>query len=163
MAQQPITDEERQRTYRRFADQFRASTTMPGAVEIEPRGLRELHWHSQHGRRGQYYNRGQGRMGVFGASGQRARRLPGWRCRVRAVRNGHYVENTGSSPLRFLEMFKSSYYADVSLDQWNRSDGRTNWSRRTSNRPAHAGTPSEKRRSRSCPFSRLEIQMEDGF
>ena len=31
---------------------------------------------------------------------------------------GHYIENTGTTPLRFLEMFKSSYYADVSLDQW---------------------------------------------
>jgi oxalate decarboxylase len=31
---------------------------------------------------------------------------------------GHYVENTGSAPLRFLEIFKSSYYADVSLNQW---------------------------------------------
>jgi oxalate decarboxylase len=31
---------------------------------------------------------------------------------------GHYVENTGTSTLRFLEMFKSSYYADVSLNQW---------------------------------------------
>ena len=30
----------------------------------------------------------------------------------------HYVENTGSAPLRFLEIFKSSYYADVSLNQW---------------------------------------------
>ncbi len=31
---------------------------------------------------------------------------------------GHYVENTGTAPLRFLEMFKSSYFADVSLNQW---------------------------------------------
>jgi len=31
---------------------------------------------------------------------------------------GHYIENTASQPLRFLEMFKSSYDADVSLDQW---------------------------------------------
>jgi oxalate decarboxylase len=31
---------------------------------------------------------------------------------------GHYIENTGTEPLRFLEMFKSSYYADLSLDQW---------------------------------------------
>ena len=31
---------------------------------------------------------------------------------------GHYIENTGDTTLRFLEMFKSSYYADVSLDQW---------------------------------------------
>jgi oxalate decarboxylase len=31
---------------------------------------------------------------------------------------GHYIENTGTTPLRFLEVFKSSYYADVSLNQW---------------------------------------------
>jgi oxalate decarboxylase len=31
---------------------------------------------------------------------------------------GHYIENTGTTPLRFLEMFKSSYYADLSLDTW---------------------------------------------
>ena len=31
---------------------------------------------------------------------------------------GHYIENTGDTPLRFLEMFKSSYYADLSLNQW---------------------------------------------
>jgi len=31
---------------------------------------------------------------------------------------GHYIENTGNTTLRFLEVFKSDYYADVSLDQW---------------------------------------------
>ncbi len=31
---------------------------------------------------------------------------------------GHYIENTGNTPLRFLEIFKSSYYADLSLDTW---------------------------------------------
>ncbi|HLI06059.1 MAG TPA: hypothetical protein VKV40_05770 [Ktedonobacteraceae bacterium] len=31
---------------------------------------------------------------------------------------GHYIENTGSTTLRFLEMFKSDRYADVSLKQW---------------------------------------------
>jgi oxalate decarboxylase len=31
---------------------------------------------------------------------------------------GHYVENTGDEPLRFLEMFRSPYFADVSLSQW---------------------------------------------
>src|SRR5215472_16214415 len=28
---------------------------------------------------------------------------------------GHYIENIGDTPVRFLEMFRSSYYADVSL------------------------------------------------
>jgi oxalate decarboxylase len=31
---------------------------------------------------------------------------------------GHYVENTGDEPLVYLEMFRSSYFADVSLNQW---------------------------------------------
>jgi oxalate decarboxylase len=31
---------------------------------------------------------------------------------------GHYVENIGNEPLRFLEMFRSSYFADISLNQW---------------------------------------------
>ncbi len=31
---------------------------------------------------------------------------------------GHYVEKTGDEPLRYLEMFRSSYFADVSLNQW---------------------------------------------
>ena len=33
---------------------------------------------------------------------------------------GHYIENLGNDDLVFLEMFKSSYYADVSLNQWIR-------------------------------------------
>ena len=31
---------------------------------------------------------------------------------------GRYVEDTGDGRLRFLEMFKSSYFADISLNQW---------------------------------------------
>jgi oxalate decarboxylase len=31
---------------------------------------------------------------------------------------GHYIENTGRGPLRFLEVFKSDRFADVSLNQW---------------------------------------------
>jgi oxalate decarboxylase len=31
---------------------------------------------------------------------------------------GHYVENVGDDRVRFLEMFRSDHYADVSLNQW---------------------------------------------
>jgi oxalate decarboxylase len=31
---------------------------------------------------------------------------------------GHYIENIGDTTVRFLEMFKNSYYTDLSLDQW---------------------------------------------
>jgi oxalate decarboxylase len=30
----------------------------------------------------------------------------------------HFVENTGSEPLRFLELFRASRFEDVSLAQW---------------------------------------------
>jgi oxalate decarboxylase/phosphoglucose isomerase-like protein (cupin superfamily) len=31
---------------------------------------------------------------------------------------GHYIQNTDDTTLRFLEMFKSDRFADVSLNQW---------------------------------------------
>jgi oxalate decarboxylase len=98
---------------------FPVSTTIAAAlVEVEPGGMRELHWHPNTDE-WQYYISGQARMGVFGASGQ-ARTFDFNAGDVGYVpfAMGHYVENTGSTTLRFLEMFKSSYFADVSLDQW---------------------------------------------
>jgi oxalate decarboxylase len=87
-------------------------------VEIEPGGLRELHWHPNTDE-WQYYISGQGRMGVFAAAGQ-ARTFDFQAGDVGYVpfAMGHYVENTGTTPLRFLEMFKSDHYADLSLNQW---------------------------------------------
>jgi oxalate decarboxylase len=57
-------------------------------------------------------------MGVFDASGQ-ARTFDFRADDVGFVpfAMGHYVENTGATPMRFLENFKSNYFADVSLDQ----------------------------------------------
>jgi oxalate decarboxylase len=98
---------------------FPASKDIAAAlVEIEPGGLRELHWHPN-ADEWQYYISGQARMGVFAASGQ-ARTFDFQAGDVGFVpyATGHYVENTGTTTLRFLEMFKSSYYADVSLNQW---------------------------------------------
>jgi len=98
---------------------FPASKTISAAlVEVEPGGMRELHWHPNTNE-WQYYIEGQARMGVFAASGQ-ARTFDFLAGDVGYVpfAMGHYIENTGSATLRFLEVFKSSYYADVSLDQW---------------------------------------------
>jgi len=98
---------------------FPVSTTIAAAlVEVNPGAMRELHWHPNTDE-WQYYIEGQGRMGVFGASGQ-ARTLDFHAGDVGFVpfAMGHYVENTGDTPLRFLEMFRSSYFADVSLDTW---------------------------------------------
>jgi oxalate decarboxylase len=99
--------------------QFPASKTISAAlVEVEPGGMREMHWHPN-ASEWQYYIDGQARMGVFAASGN-ARTFDFQAGDVGFVpfAMGHYVENTGTKPLRFLEVFKSSYYADVSLNQW---------------------------------------------
>src|SRR5271169_831313 len=98
---------------------FPASKTISAAlVEVEPGGMREMHWHPNTDE-WQYYIDGQARMGVFASSGQ-ARTFDFLAGDVGYVpfAMGHYVENTGSMTLRFLEIFKSSYYADVSLNQW---------------------------------------------
>ena len=95
-----------------------AGTIAAALVEIEPGGLRELHWHPNTDE-WQYYINGCGRMTVF-ASGGRARTFDYQAGDVGYVpfAMGHYVENTGDEPLRFLEMFRSSYFADVSANQW---------------------------------------------
>jgi oxalate decarboxylase len=98
---------------------FPASKTIAAAlVEVEPGAMRELHWHPKR-TSGKYYIEGQARMGVFAASGQ-ARSFDFQANDVGYVpfAMGHYIENTGNTTLRFLEIFKSDYYADLSLHQW---------------------------------------------
>ncbi|WP_043359221.1 cupin domain-containing protein [Belnapia sp. F-4-1] len=98
---------------------FPASKTIAAAlVELEPGGLRELHWHPN-GDEWQYYLEGEGRMGVVGPE-EHARTFDYRAGDVGYVpyAMGHYIENTGSGPLRFLEIFKSDHYADISLNQW---------------------------------------------
>jgi oxalate decarboxylase len=98
---------------------FPVSTTIAAAlVEVEPGAMRELHWHPNNDE-WQYYIEGQGRMTVFASEGM-ARTFDYQAGDVGYVpfAMGHYVENTGDTVLRFLEMFKSPRFADVSLNQW---------------------------------------------
>jgi oxalate decarboxylase len=98
---------------------FAISTTIAAArVEVEPGGIRELHWHPN-ADEWQYWLEGQGRMTVF-ASGGKSRTFDFQAGDVgyapRAM--GHYIENTGEEPLMFLALFRSDRYADMSLAQW---------------------------------------------
>jgi oxalate decarboxylase len=98
---------------------FAASKTIAAAlVELEPGALRELHWHPNTDE-WQYYIEGEGRMTVFGPE-SKARTFDYRSGDVGYVpfAMGRYIENTGSGPLRFLEMFRSDRYADLSLNQW---------------------------------------------
>jgi oxalate decarboxylase len=98
---------------------FPAATTIAAAlVEVEPGAMREMHWHPNNDE-WQYYIEGSGRMSVFASEGK-ARTFDYQAGDVGYVpfAMGHYIENTGDTPLRFLEMFKSPRFADVSLNQW---------------------------------------------
>ena len=94
-----------------------ASTIASALVEVEPGGMRELHWHPTD--EWQYYIEGEGRMGVF-ASQHHARTFNYRAADVGAVPYpyGHYVENLGDTPLRYLEMFRAPRFQDFSLNQW---------------------------------------------
>ena len=98
---------------------FAISTTVANAtVTLKPGGIRELHWHPN-ADEWQYYVQGKGRMSIFDA-GNRNRTMD-----VQAgdvgyvpITAGHYIENTGTEDLIFLEIFKSSFYTDLSLNEW---------------------------------------------
>jgi oxalate decarboxylase len=95
-----------------------ASTIAAALVELDQGAMRELHWHPTNDE-WQYYISGQGQMTVFASSGK-ARTFDYRAGDVGYVpfAMGHYVLNTGPGPLRFLEMFRSPVFADVSLNQW---------------------------------------------
>ncbi len=98
---------------------FSASKNIAMAmVTVKPGGLREMHWHPNVSE-WQYWIKGKGRMTVV-LTGGKARTMDFNANDVGFVpaMAGHYIENTGTEDLVFLEMFKSSHYQDISLNQW---------------------------------------------
>jgi oxalate decarboxylase len=95
-----------------------AKTTAAALVDIDPHAMRELHWHPN-ADEWQYYVSGRARMTVFASNGT-AQTFDYQAGDVGYVpfAMGHYIENLGDEPVRFLEMFRSDRYADVSLNQW---------------------------------------------
>jgi oxalate decarboxylase len=98
---------------------FHVSKTIAAAlVTIRPGGVREMHWHPN-GDEWQYWVKGKGRMTVFN-TGPKAVTMdfnPGDIGYVKRA-NGHYVQNIGDTDLQFIEVFRSSYFADVCLSDW---------------------------------------------
>jgi oxalate decarboxylase len=95
-----------------------ASTIAAALVDVNRGGMRELHWHPN-ADEWQYWIKGQARMTVFSAGG-RARTFDFHAGDVGYVPRtmGHYIENTGNESLRYLELFNSAYYTDISLTSW---------------------------------------------
>jgi oxalate decarboxylase len=98
---------------------FPISKTVAAAlVTVEPGGLRELHWHPN-ADEWQYYIKGEARMTVFntGPQAQTADFRPGDIGYVKKSL-GHYVQNTGTTELQFLEIFRADHFSEVSLSDW---------------------------------------------
>jgi oxalate decarboxylase len=101
------------------SSKFKVSTTIAASVvTLRPGGLRELHWHPN-ADEWMFFMNGQGKMTVF-ATGGRARTMDFQSGDVGYVQKAlpHYILNTGDTDLKFLEMFKSSYYQDLALSEW---------------------------------------------
>src|SRR5580692_3097820 len=101
------------------ASKFKVSTTIAAAiVTVHPGGIRELHWHPN-ADEWQYFMSGSGRMTVF-ATGGRARTMDFQAGDVGYIQKTlpHYIQNTGDTDLKFLEMFKSNFYQDLALSEW---------------------------------------------
>ena len=98
---------------------FKAATNIAAAiVTVKPGGIRELHWH-QNADEWLYFISGKGRMTIF-ATGGRARTMNFQAGDVGYIEKTlpHYIENTGDSDLKYLEMFKAGVYQDLSLSEW---------------------------------------------
>ena len=89
-------------------------------VTLKPGAMREMHWHAN-ADEWQYYISGKGRMTLF-INGGKARTMDFNGGDVGYVPRtfGHYIENTGSTDLVFLEMFKANRYDSFSLNEWIR-------------------------------------------
>lgn len=87
-------------------------------ITVHPGGMRELHWHPN-ADEWLYFISGKGRMTLFSGVGQ-ARTMDFEAGDVGYVPRamGHYFENTGDTEARYLEIFKSSYFANISLANW---------------------------------------------
>ena len=87
-------------------------------IELKPGAMREMHWHPDADEL-QYYLEGEARMTVFDATANARTfnyRAGDIGCVPRTL--AHYIENTGTEPVRVINVFNSKNYSDISLNQW---------------------------------------------
>ena len=115
----PVIESEAGRVRIVDVNTFPAAQTISAAfVEIEPGGMRELHWHPK-AAEWQYYIQGQARMTVFNSNGvARTFNYTAGDVGVVPFVAGHYVQNTGDEKLIFVEVFKYPEYSDISARKW---------------------------------------------
>ncbi|MGZ5915577.1 MAG: cupin domain-containing protein, partial [Hyphomicrobium sp.] len=105
----------------RIADStnFEVSKTIAAShVTLHPGGMREMHWHPN-ADEWTYIIAGQGELTVFntGPNVVTQNFNPGDVGYIKRA-YGHYIRNTGSTDLVYLEVFRSGRVEDVSLSEW---------------------------------------------
>jgi len=105
----------------RIADStnFKIATKVAAAhVTIHPGGMREMHWH-QNADEWLYVIAGQGELTIFntGPNVVTQNFNPGDIGYIKRA-YGHFIRNTGSTDLVYLEVFRAGQVQDVSLSEW---------------------------------------------
>jgi oxalate decarboxylase len=98
---------------------FPISTTIAGGIlELEPGGLRGLHWHPT-ADEWQYVYEGTISVTLFGANGRyRIETLDKGDVGYIPQGYGHCIENAGDKPCRVLIGFNAGVYQDIDLSEW---------------------------------------------
>ena len=99
--------------------EFPIQTTLTAALqELKPGAVREMHWHPN-ADEWQYYIGGRARLTVFGAHGRVATEEFSTG-HVSFIKQGfgHFVEQIGPEPVKFLAMFNSPVYEEISISGW---------------------------------------------
>ncbi|KAI0481982.1 RmlC-like cupin domain-containing protein [Xylariaceae sp. FL0804] len=96
-----------------IADNFAAAV-----FELEPGAMREIHWHLTSDE-WNFFLSGEGRVTVFSApDAARTFDFAAGDVGYVPVADSHYVENTGNTTVRYIEILQAPRYADVSAAQW---------------------------------------------
>lgn len=119
LAQEPHSVHAGGREWRVSQNEFPVAKTITGVVlDLEPGGLRELHWHPN-ADEWQYLITGQISVTLFGSHSRfRTETLNAGDVGYIPQGYGHSIENIGAKPARVLIAFNTGEYQSVDLSQW---------------------------------------------
>jgi oxalate decarboxylase len=119
LAQEPHSIHKGGREWRVGADRFPISQTVTGVIlDLEPGGLRELHWHPTSDE-WQYIIEGQVSVTLFGSHGRyRTETLNKGDVGYIPQGYGHSIENIGKGVCRILIGFNTGHYEAIDLSEW---------------------------------------------
>ncbi|KZT58050.1 oxalate oxidase [Calocera cornea HHB12733] len=95
-----------------------ATNIIVAEVTINPGAMRELHWHPTQPE-WTYFLSGESRLTSFAASATaRTFNYQAGDIAYIPPAYGHYIENLGNTTVKYLEIFNTDIYQDISLTQW---------------------------------------------